>query len=223
MGRVCFMMAITGTHVLFPAFFYCYHSHSVYCTACSPAYTWLWILRLLLAPTACSSPCPAVLCNICISVSQSRKIKMFNYNFTKIFFNGCWLCWNLICPHVIHFLLRFLSSSSKCCFFIPRLCQQYSSVFMPQGTCVCVRPGRRQKMTPDLYLSAFKSSVLWLNTTTEQFACCKAPRLNRWFSAPCQVILPWQHWLQCYQHFIFLVLLLFLILTFERKHILIFL
>lgn len=76
---------------------------------------------------------------------------------------------------------------------------------MPQGTCVCVRPGRRQKMTPDLYLSAFKSRVLWLNTTTEQFACCKAPLLNRWFSAPCQVILPWKRWLQCYRRFIFSV------------------
>lgn len=89
---------------------------------------------------------------------------------------------------------------------------------MPQGTCVYVRPGRRQKMTPDLYLSAFKSRVLWLNTTTEQFARCKTLRLNRWFSAPCQVILPWQRWLQRYQLFIFFSIFSFLILTHERRH-----
>lgn len=103
----------------------------------------------------------------------------------------------------IYRLLPRITACSQCRFLLPRLRRQYSSVYMPQGTCVCVRPGRRQKMTPDLYLSAFKSRVLWLNTTTEQFACCKALRLNRWFSAPCQVILPWQRWLQCYQLFFF--------------------
>lgn len=105
---------------------------------------------------------------------------------------------------IIFALLSRIHVFSQRCFF-----PQYGSVYMPQGTCVCVRPGRRQKMTPDLYLSAFKSRVLWLNTTTEQFVCCKALRLNCWFSSPCQVILPWQRWLQCYQPLIFFCIFCF--------------
>ena len=123
-------------------------------------------------------------------------------------------------PYLMQYLKVPPPRSHACsqrCFSLPRL-RQYCSVCMPQGTCVYVRPGRRQKMTPDLYLSAFKSRVLWLNTTTEQFARCKTLRLNRWFSAPCQVILPWQRWLQRYQLFIFFSIFSFLILTHERRH-----
>lgn len=132
-------------------------------------------------------------------VKEKKNASFFSMKARLLILQDIWLV--LIWCIIYRSLPRILACS-PCCSSLPGPHWQYSSVYMPQGTCVWVRPGRRQKMTPDLYLSAFKSRVLWLNTTTEQFACCKALRLNCWFPAPCQVILPWQCWLQCYQRFI---------------------